>query len=86
MAIRSLFATRLYEAELGDDDLLELLRREIAVKNFFTGTNPAALQQLLRTEISLSEQLANMQFAEPWLWSFLTRIYAVYGLTMRKRG
>ena len=71
---------------VGEDDLLELLRCEIAAKNFFTGTNPAALQQLLRTEISLVQQLANVQLTEPWLWSFLSRIYAVYGLTMRKRG
>lgn len=71
---------------MGEDGLMKLLRREIAAKNFFTGTNPAALQHLLRTEISLAEQLANVQLTEPWLWSFLTRIYAVYGLTMRKRG
>lgn len=71
---------------VGERDLPELLRREIAAKNFFTGTNPAALQQLLRTEISLAEQLANVQLTEPWLWPFLTRIYAVYAITMRTRG
>lgn len=71
---------------VGKSDLPELLKRVIAAKNFFTGTNPAALQQLLRTEISLAEQLANTRFAEPWLWPFLARTYAVYGLTMRKRG
>ena len=66
--------------------LPELVRCEVAARNFFTGTNPAALQQLLRTEITLAEQLANTRFAEPWLWQFLTRVYAVYALTMRKRG
>lgn len=66
--------------------LPDLVRREVAARNFFTGTNPVALQQLLRTETCLVEQLANMQFTEPWLWQFLTRTYAVYGLTMRKRG
>ena len=71
---------------VGEDKLLELLRREIAARNFFTGTNPAALQELLRTEPSLAEQLSHTQFTEPWLWSFLTRTYAVYALTMRKRG
>ncbi len=70
----------------GEGGLLELLRREIAAKNFFTGTNPAALQHLLRTEICLAEQLANIQLTEPWLWQFLSRVYAVYGLTVRKRG
>jgi hypothetical protein len=67
-------------------DLPGLLKREIAAHNFFTGTNPAALQELLRMESSLAEQLASTRFAEPWLWQFLARIYAVYGLTMRKRG
>ena len=71
---------------VGESDLPDLLKREIAAKNFFTGTNPTALQQLLRTETGLTEQLANTRFAEPWLWSFLARIYAVYALTMRKRG
>lgn len=66
--------------------LLELVRREVAARNFFTGTNPAALQQLLRTENSLAEQLANTRFVEPWLWPLLARTYAVYALTMRKRG
>lgn len=66
--------------------LPELVRREVAARNFFTGTNPAAIQQLLRTDIRLAEQLANTRFAEPWLWQFLTRTYAVYALTMRKRG
>lgn len=66
--------------------LPDLLRREIAAKNFFTGTNPAALQHLLRTDVSLAEQLANAPFSDPWLWHFLSRIYAVYAVTMRKRG
>jgi len=67
-------------------DLPGLLKGEIAARNFFTGTNPAALQELLRTDFTLAGQLASTRFTEPWLWQFLTRIYAVYGLTMRKRG
>jgi hypothetical protein len=63
-----------------------LLRREIASRNFYTGTNPAALQQLLRTESRLVGQLASVQFSEPWLWTFLARTYAVFALTMRKFG
>lgn len=64
----------------------ELLRREITARNFFTGTNPAALQQLLRTEASLAGQLASTRFSEPWLWTFLARTYAVYAVAMRKFG
>jgi hypothetical protein len=69
-----------------ESDLPELLRREIASRNFYTGTNPAALQQLLRTESRLVGQLASVQFSEPWLWTFLARTYAVFALTMRKFG
>lgn len=67
-------------------ELPELLRREIAARNFFTGTNPAALQQLLRTEVSLAGQLASVRFSEPWLWTFLARTYAVFAVAMRKCG
>ena len=71
---------------VSNDDLLPLLKREIASRNFFTGTNPAALQELLRTEAGIAEQLASSQLTRPWLWPFVARIYAVYGATLRKRG
>ena len=70
---------------VGEQELPELLRREIAARNFFTGTNPAALQQLLRTDVGLAEQLADVRFSEPWLWEFLARTYAVYAVMMRKK-
>lgn len=68
---------------VGEHDLSELLRREIDARNFFTGTNPSALQQLLRTEVRLAGQLASVRFSEPWLWTFLARTYAVYAVTLR---
>lgn len=71
---------------VGEHELSELLRREIAARNFFTGTNPAALQQWLRTEVRLAGQLASVRFSEPWLWTFLARTYAVYSVTLRKLG
>lgn len=71
---------------VSERDLPNLLRKEIAARNFFTGTNPAALQQLLRTEPGLIGQLASARFTEPWLWSFLTRTYAVYAVTMQKHA
>ncbi len=69
---------------MSETELPELLRREIAARNFYTGTNPAALQQLLQTEVSLTGQLAGVRFSEPWLWTFLARTYAVFAVTMRK--
>ncbi len=71
---------------IGESELPGLLRRETEARNFFTGTNPAALQHLLRTEVGIAEQLASTQFTEPWLWTFLARTYAVYAVTMQKRG
>lgn len=71
---------------VNEENMPKLVRDEVAARNFFTGTNPAALQQLLRTEVRLAEQLANVRFTEPWLWTFLARTYAVYGLTMRTHG
>jgi hypothetical protein len=69
-----------------ESQLTELLRREIGARNFFTGTNPAAMQKLLRTEVSLAGQLVSDRFSEPWLWTFPARTYAVYAVTMRKCG
>ena len=71
---------------VGEQELSELLRREISARNFFTGTNPAALQQLLRTDVRFAEQLASTSFSDPWLWQFLARTYAVYAVTMRKKA
>ncbi len=67
-------------------DLLTLLPREIAARNFYTGTNPAALRELLQTDVGLTTKLADVKFTQPWLWSFVARIYAVYGVVLRKRN
>ena len=70
--------------------LLDRLMKEqhdvICLDNFYTGTNPAALQELLQTDVSLATKLADVKFTQPWLWSFIARIYAVYGVVLRKRG
>ena len=69
---------------VGDAGLGSMLLQQIAARNFFTGTNPAALNQLLHTEPRLTAQLARVEFTEPWLWPFIARTYAVYGVTLRK--
>ncbi len=71
---------------VNEADLQSLLMQEIAARNFFTGTNPAALQQLLRTEPRLTSQLARIQFSEPWLWQFIARTYAVFGVVLSKKA
>ncbi len=69
---------------VNEADLGALLMKEIAARNFFTGTNPAALQQLLQTEPRLVSQLSRIEFSSPWLWQFIARTYAVYGVVLRK--
>ena len=69
---------------VNEADLGALLMKEIAARNFFTGTNPAALQQLLQTEPRLVSQLSRIEFSSPWLWQFIARNYAVYGVVLRK--
>ena len=69
---------------VNEADLGALLMKEIAARNFFTGTNPAALQQLLQTEPRLVSQLSRIEFSSPWLWQFIARTYAVYGVVVRK--
>ena len=64
-------------------ELPSLLMKEIAARNFFTGTNPAALQQLLPTELRVASQLVRIEFSAPWLWQFIARTYAVYGVVLR---
>lgn len=71
---------------VADVDLPSLLRRAIESRNFFTGTNPAAIEHLLRTEAWLSERLESFQFHRPWLWTFTARTYVVVALSMRSNG
>jgi hypothetical protein len=67
-------------------DLGALLQREIAARNFFTGTNPAALRHFVLNDPVLGSEVSDVRVSEPWLWPFLVRTYAVYGATIEKRG
>lgn len=66
-------------------ELPTLLRQSIAAGNFFHGANPAALRHFLQTDARLSPQLAAIQFTNPWLWQFIARTYAVYGVLLSRR-
>lgn len=71
---------------VAESELTSLLKQVISLRNFFTGTNPAALLQLLQTDVRFADQLASARLSKPWRWTFLTRTYAAYAVTMRKRG
>lgn len=68
-----------------ESDLPGLLRQEVAARNFFTGTNPAMLEQVLRSDQRLVARLAEVRFVNPWLWTFLTRTYLVYAVLLQTR-
>ncbi len=69
---------------ISESGLSAFVRREISARNFFHGTNPAALQRFLETDPLTSSQLVAIRFTEPWLWQFVARTYAVYGVTLQK--
>jgi len=58
----------------------ELIRR----RNFFTGTSPAAVRDMLQGDAVLATGLEEVESVPPWVWSIGTRRYAVYGLTARR--
>jgi hypothetical protein len=62
------------------------LVEQINAGNFFTGLNPAILEEQLRTEAAMASQIVEHQLVKPWRWSLGRRAYAVYALKFRKRG
>ncbi|HYN95144.1 MAG TPA: hypothetical protein VES42_14950 [Pilimelia sp.] len=68
-----------------DADLPRLLDRQIAARNFFTGTNPVAVRRAVSADPELAGQLASCSVTPPWLWHFTARTYATYALILRTR-
>ncbi|MFO0869549.1 MAG: hypothetical protein U0935_11510 [Pirellulales bacterium] len=62
-----------------------LLRQLIAERNFFTGLNPAVLEQLLRTAPTIGGRLDQVLALPPWLWDLGPRVYAVVAWSFARR-
>ena len=67
-------------------NLIPLLKQAIENKNFFTGANPAAINQTLQRDPELAAAIAGQAAPAPWLWNFFTRTYAVCGIGLKKRA
>lgn len=67
-------------------NLIPLLKQAIENKNFFTGANPAAINQTLQRDPELAAAIAGQAVPAPWLWNFFTRTYAVCAIGMKKRA
>jgi hypothetical protein len=67
-------------------ELMPLLTHCINQGNFFTGCNPAVLNQIYRQDPVLKSQVADLFVTRPWLWKFIYRSYAVVGIAALKNG
>jgi hypothetical protein len=70
-------------ATTSEDDLPALASQLITARNFFTGTNPAALHSLFETDAVVAPQVCQLDVSRPWLWDFGPRAYAVCAITAR---
>lgn len=65
---------------LNDYELADALYQQVALKNFFTGANPYALEALFRKDPVLSPRVASVQMLAPWRWQQGPRTLLVSGV------
>lgn len=68
---------------LNDAELPTALYQQVAMKNFFTGANPYALDALVRNDASLRPRVARVEMLAPWRWNQGARMYLMSGLKIR---
>ncbi|HJN07299.1 MAG TPA: hypothetical protein QF564_01300 [Pirellulaceae bacterium] len=73
-------------ANTSERDLPGLAAKLVNSRNFFTGTNPAVLQALFKTDAVIGPQVSHLEVAGPWLWDFGPRVYAVFAITSQKHA
>ncbi len=84
---RVVFVTDFVSADTAPDILepgaagLDLMKRHIADRNFITGTNPVAIEQVCRGEPAVPLDVES--FVTPWIWDLGRRSYLAYALVMR---
>lgn len=65
-------------------ELWPLLKNAIDQHNFFTGANPAVINQIFLRDPELKAAIAKFEFLPPWLWHFFSRTYAVCAFAVQK--
>jgi hypothetical protein len=68
---------------LDDAKLPNALYQQVAMKNFFTGANPYAIEALLRNEPGLKARVATVDMLPPWRWNQGHRSLLMSGLKIR---
>lgn len=69
-----------------DPELPKLAAAAIARRNFFTGVNPAILQQTLEDSQGLGAQVGRVQLVKPWKWHIADRVYLVYAAKFQRNS
>jgi hypothetical protein len=69
-----------------DAQLGELLAELIEARNFFTGTNPAAIWQTLTSDPELAVRCAELAAHDPWRWPVTqAHDYLTWAVSVRTR-
>jgi len=63
-----------------------LVAQCIQQRNFFSGTNPAPILDLLQRDPWFAERIESPEPIGPWKWDFGPRSYAVYAIRFRRRA
>ena len=58
------------------------LYQQVALKNFFTGANPYALEALMKNDAALSARVDDVEMLPPWRWNQGGRMLLMSGLRM----
>jgi hypothetical protein len=61
--------------------LVQLLR----VQNFFHGLSPSVMMSVLRNDPFLASRVEALEGIPPWRWDLGVRVYAVLGLTWKRK-
>ena len=61
-----------------------VLKHAIDNHNFFTGANPAVINQIFHRDPELLRSIEKLECPPPWLWNFFSRTYAVCAFGARK--
>jgi hypothetical protein len=68
-----------------EEALPALLAQCIASRNFFSGTNPAPILDLLRGESWFAARIESVEPIGPWKWDFGPRWYIAYAIRFSRR-
>ena len=69
---------------LNESELANAMYQQVAMKNFFTGANPYALEARFKQEPTLKDRVASVEIISPWRWNQGNRTLLVSGLKVRR--